>query len=283
MLAATRCGALTVLGGMPSGWYGTLPDRVAILPVGARVSGPTILASCGPAGNGFKRGPAPVPATLWPMSRLKSRALAVVLVGLAALAFLLRAELAFLIANQRPDVEGARLAVKLGIRGHEVVAEIGAGSGHHTVAIARRLPRGRMYSTELDDNSLQDIRHAVADAGLSNVEVRQAEVHATGLPDACCDAVFMRTVYHHFLDPPLMLESLHATLKPSGLLAIIELEPRGLWHLIGSPRDTPDRGGHGIPKNALVQEVTGSRRFSLERVVEDWVGPLYLAVFRRSV
>jgi ubiquinone/menaquinone biosynthesis C-methylase UbiE len=217
------------------------------------------------------------------MSALKRRALAGVLVGLAALAFLLRAELAFLIANQRPDVEGARLAVELEIEGHEVLAEIGAGSGHHTVAIARRLPRGRMYSTELDESGLQDIRQAVADAGLSNVDIRQAELHATGLPDACCDAVFMRTVYHHFQDPSAMLDSLHATLKPSGLLAIIELEPRGLWHVIGSPPDTPDRGGHGISKDALVQEVTGSRRFSLERVVEDWIGPLYLAVFRRAV
>jgi hypothetical protein len=91
----------------------------------------------------------------------------------------------------------------------------------------------------------------------------------------------MRTVYHHFQDPAAMLDSLQASLKPDGRLAIIELEPRGLWHLLGSPPDTPDRGGHGIAADTLVQEVT-RRRFTLERVVEDWIGPLYLAVFRPS-
>lgn len=216
------------------------------------------------------------------MSPLTRRVLAVLLVCLAALAFLFRAELSFLLANQRPDAEGARLAGELGIEGGEILAEIGAGGGKLTVALARRLPRGRMYSTELDEDSLEDIRTAVVDAGLSNVEVRRAEVLATNLPAACCHAVFMRTVYHHFQDPAAMLESLHATLKPDGRLAIIELEPRGLWHLIGSPPDTPDRGGHGIGKDALVQEVTGRRGFALERLVDDWMGPLYLAVFRRS-
>jgi hypothetical protein len=92
----------------------------------------------------------------------------------------------------------------------------------------------------------------------------------------------MRTVYHHFQEPAAMLDSLHASLKPDGRLAVIELEPRGLWHLLGSPPDTPNRGGHGIASDTLVREVTGTRRFTLERVVEDWIGPLYLAVFRRS-
>jgi SAM-dependent methyltransferase len=118
--------------------------------------------------------------------------------------------------------------------------------------------------------------------GLPTVEVRPAQVRTTNLPPACCDGIFMRTVYHHFQDPTAMLESLHASLKPDGRLAIIELEPRGLWHLLGSPPETPDRGGHGIAKDALVQEVTGSRRFTLERVVDDWIGPMYLALFRRS-
>jgi ubiquinone/menaquinone biosynthesis C-methylase UbiE len=41
----------------------------------------------------------------------------------------------------------------------------------------------------------------------------------TNLPDECCDAVFMRHVYHHFGDPPAMNASLFRSLKPGGRLA----------------------------------------------------------------
>jgi hypothetical protein len=32
------------------------------------------------------------------------------------------------------------------------------------------------------------------------------------LPDASCDAIFMRDLYHHFADPPTMNASLYRTL-----------------------------------------------------------------------
>jgi ubiquinone/menaquinone biosynthesis C-methylase UbiE len=201
-------------------------------------------------------------------------------VVLAALALVFQGEIAILIANQRPDVEGARLSAELGIDGTETVAEIGAGAGHLTVAVARRLPRGRMYSTELGDDNIDALRDEVSKAGLGNIEVRAGASRSTNLPDACCDAIFMRTVYHHLTNPPEMIRSLHAGLKPGGRLAIIEFEPNGLWRFF-APSDVPDRGGHGVPKQMLVDEVTAGRRFQRERQVDDWIGPLYLIVFRR--
>jgi ubiquinone/menaquinone biosynthesis C-methylase UbiE len=137
-----------------------------------------------------------------------------------------------------------------------------------------------MYSTELGDEKLADVRTAVAEAGLQNVDVRAGALLSTNLPDGCCDAIFMRTVYHHFNNPPSMIDALHAALKPKGRLAIIEFEPRGLWRFL-APEDVPERGGHGVPKDMLVREVTAAGRFQHERTVDDWIGSLYLIVFRR--
>ena len=201
---------------------------------------------------------------------------------LAALLVLFEGELRVFIANQKPDAEAERLVEQLGVSDGDTIAEIGAGKGALTVALARALPRSRIYSTELNDDRLSDIRAAVQRASLRNVDVRAAAVDGTNLPDGCCDAIFMRTVYHHFTSPPAMLAALQRSLKPGGRLAIIEFEPRGIWKWFAAPENTPDRGGHGVPVDILRREATQGGRFRHVRTVQPWIGPLYLMVFQRN-
>lgn len=201
---------------------------------------------------------------------------------MAALILLFEGELRVLLANQRPDDEAARLVEVLGLSNGETVAEIGSGAGGLTVAVAKALPGSRVYSTELDQERLAKTRAAVEKASLRNVDVRTGALETTNLPDACCDAIFMRTVYHHFTSPPTMIAALHRSLKPEGRLAIIEFEPRGIWTWFAVPTDTPDRGGHGVPIEVLPREVTHDRLFRHVRTVDGWVGPLYLMVFERN-
>jgi ubiquinone/menaquinone biosynthesis C-methylase UbiE len=208
-----------------------------------------------------------------------------VLCGVAALAVLLvffRGELSMLLAGRRPDAEAARLVRALDRANGDTVAEIGSGKGALTVAVARALPASRVYSTELDPERLADTRRAVGRASLKNVEVREAAVDGTNLPDGCCRAIFMRTVYHHFTSPPVMLAALHRSLAPGGRLGIIELQPRGMWRWVPGAEGTPDRGGHGVAIDRLREEVTRSGRFTHVRTVESWAGPLYLMVFERN-
>jgi SAM-dependent methyltransferase len=47
----------------------------------------------------------------------------------------------------------------------------------------------------------------------------------SGLPAACCDAIVLRRVYHHLSDPAAINASLLPSLRPGGLLAVIDLPP----------------------------------------------------------
>ena len=68
--------------------------------------------------------------------------------------------------------DATRLVQALNIRAGSVVAELGAGNGALTVAIARIVgDRGRVYSTELGKASLEKIQAAAAAAELKNVTV----------------------------------------------------------------------------------------------------------------
>jgi SAM-dependent methyltransferase len=137
--------------------------------------------------------------------------------------------------------------------------------------MARRLaPAGRVYSTEIDARRLEDIRSAVAEARLQNVTVLEGATRTSNLPEGCCDAVYMREVYHHFEDPEPMVASLRAALKPGGLLAVIDYPERGR------------SGGncHCIDQRTLVDQLTS---WGFEAVTQEdrWAGTRYLAVFRK--
>jgi precorrin-6B methylase 2 len=132
----------------------------------------------------------------------------------------------FLLAQRSRRAEVSRLAELLALREGTTVADIGAGTGWLTVEVARRVGQsGRVYSTEISVEQLAGIRRVAAAAGLSSVIVLEAGERATGLPSECCDAIFMRRVYHHLSAPSAILASIHDALKPGGRLVIIDFRP----------------------------------------------------------
>jgi ubiquinone/menaquinone biosynthesis C-methylase UbiE len=152
-----------------------------------------------------------------------------------------------------------------------VVADVGAGSGDWTLDLARRVgDQGHVFSTEVDQRQLRRIRNAVEDAGLENVTVVEGEESDTGLEEGCCDAILLRNVYHHFSDPQGMTRSLLASLRPGGLIAIVEFPRRSM------------RDEHGIGAEELMDQVTAAG-FELVREIEDWPGSDYCVLFRRPI
>jgi precorrin-6B methylase 2 len=148
------------------------------------------------------------------------------------------------------------------------VGEIGAGGGEMTVELAKRLgAAGHVYSTELDPARLADIRGAVAKEGLTNVTVIEAGEATTNLPAGCCDAVFMRDVYHHITKPAEIARSIAAAVKPGGRVAIIDFEPTpGSETPAGLPAD---REGHGVRPETIVAEISAAGPAHV-RTMRDW-------------
>ena len=173
--------------------------------------------------------------------------------------------------------EMARLRQVLALEAGKVVADVGAGKGELTVALAREVrPNGRVLSTEINATRLKDLRQAVVDARLDNVTVIDARSHETGLPPNCCDAIVLRRVYHHLTDPSSINASLLRALRPGGVLAVIDFPPPFFW----------SRGSLGVPAKAVIDEITASG-FEPLRLIDDWPGrgpfQSYCAVFRKPL
>jgi ubiquinone/menaquinone biosynthesis C-methylase UbiE len=181
--------------------------------------------------------------------------------------------------RQTEVADAARLIELLAIDPGDVVADIGAGSGALVRPIARQVGnRGRLYATDISPERLAELRKLAQDQTLANVMVVEGAAAQTNLPDGCCDAVFMRNVYHHFGDPPAMNASLARTLKPGGRLAVVDFAPKS--GRTAPPNQRNDGDTHGVTPETLIAELQASGFVDVEQVTWPSAGA-FAVVARR--
>lgn len=160
--------------------------------------------------------------------------------------------------------EAERLAEVLALEAGRTLADVGAGDGEWSELLAPWLGEGgHLYATEVEAEKVEEIRERLEGAGISaGFTVIEGGQSATGLPAGCCDAILLRMVYHHFEEPAAMRADLRRALRPGGRLAIVDIVPQQHWRELPG---VPDRGGHGIPADELIAEMTASGFTLLER------------------
>jgi predicted methyltransferase len=156
---------------------------------------------------------------------------------------------------QQNAADAQRLITALELHGGSVVGEIGAGDGALTLAIAKAVGEsGRVYSNEINTQKLAGIARAATSAGLTNVTTIAGGETRTNFDERCCDAIFMRDVYHHFTDPGAMNASILASLKPGGRLAVVDFGPPPGGES-ATPAGRSTDGHHGITLPTLEREL----------------------------
>lgn len=213
-----------------------------------------------------------------PFMNRKSRSNKYFLVALASVAVASFA--CALHAKASVDDEIPRLASLMGWKPGTVVADIGAGDGSYTFRAEEQVgPTGKVFATEISQEKLKALRAEVKKRGLQNVTVVESAEEETNLPAACCDAIFLRRVYHHLTKPLEFDASILASLKPGGKLAIIDFPPHPEYGKVeGVPKD---RENHGIYQKILIEEL-GKAGFREEKIEDDWPSNNYCVLFVRK-
>lgn len=180
------------------------------------------------------------------------------------------------------ESEIRRLARVMDWKAGQVIADVGAGEGEIGFAAAAAVGEtGKVYLTELDEEKVAALQKDASRRKLNNVVIVAAAEKKTQLPDNCCDAIILRRVYHHFTAPSEMDVSLLRSLRPGGLLAVIEFPPRKSLTASDPVNGVPsNRGGHGIPKKILLEELIAAG-FKLDKTFDDWPEEGYCALLRK--
>ena len=111
----------------------------------------------------------------------------------------------------------------LGLRGGEVVADLGAGSGYFTFRIAPEVGKtGKVLAVDIQDEMLETIRRRATALQVTNVEEVKGSETDPKLPVNGVDIVLMVDVYHELAYPFEVMTKVRNALKPGGRVVFVE-------------------------------------------------------------
>ncbi|GAA1980825.1 class I SAM-dependent methyltransferase [Catenulispora subtropica] len=118
-----------------------------------------------------------------------------------------------------------------------VIADVGAGTGTGTLALAHRFPTAELIAI---DQSPVMLDRLASVAPADRVRIVPADLDATW-PAAAdgLDLAWAASSLHHLREPDRLLAALHGAVNPGGLLAVVEMD--------GLPRFLPEDIGIGRP------------------------------------
>lgn len=105
------------------------------------------------------------------------------------------------------------------------VADLGAGSGAYTLAVAKCVPVGKVYAVDINREILPLIKTKAESLGKRNVEVVWGDIDrpgGTNIKDASMDAVILANVFFQFEDKNAGMREIKRILKPGGKLLFVD-------------------------------------------------------------
>ncbi len=130
----------------------------------------------------------------------------------------------WLIRDNRERQERCSLMLaNLDVRPGSTVCDMGCGNGFHSLQIAKMVGQnGTVMGVDVQPEMLGFLRERMEDQGVENIIPILGSYHSPRLPTNTVDMVLMVDVYHEFSHPEEMLAAIRKSLKPDGLVVLVE-------------------------------------------------------------
>lgn len=130
----------------------------------------------------------------------------------------------WLIRPERDEEERASVSFKqLQLKPGMTVCDLGCGNGYWSLPMARDVgAEGRVLAVDIQREMLHKLRERSARVKVNNIEPILGKVDDPNLPANEVDLLLMVDVYHEFSHPESMLWGIRRSLKPEGVIALLE-------------------------------------------------------------
>lgn len=159
--------------------------------------------------------------------------------------------------EERPSEVIKQLDLKPGM----VVCDMGCGNGFYSLTMAKLVaPEGKVLAVDIQPEMLHLLELRAKDEGVTNIEPVLSTIIDPKLPKESVDLLLMVDVYHEFSHPQLMLERIRESLKPDGLIALLEYREED--------RTVPIKPLHKMSKRQIMKEYKANG-FQLAKQYDD--------------
>lgn len=112
------------------------------------------------------------------------------------------------------------MATLLGLRGDEHVLDVACGTGHATLAIAPKLPKGRITAVDLSPGMLEQARKKAASLGIRNIEFLERDMQDLGFNSRTFDKAVCAFGIFFVTDMEAQLAHIASMVKPGGMVMV---------------------------------------------------------------
>lgn len=153
----------------------------------------------------------------------------------------------WLIRSDREQEERPSLVLpQLGLMPGMTVCDMGCGNGFYALEMAKRVAPGSVLAVDIQQEMLHLLKLRAEEAKVNNIKPLLGTAVDPQLAAASCDLVLMVDVYHEFSHPRQMLTAIRQSLKPGGLVALLEYREE-------DPR-VPIKPLHKMSKRQILKE-----------------------------
>jgi ubiquinone/menaquinone biosynthesis C-methylase UbiE len=157
------------------------------------------------------------------------------------------------------------------IQGHEVVLDIGAGTGRFSLAVAKQLSTGRVICLDLSEEMLQHLKRRAETEGLQDrIQILKGEGSACELENESVDLVICNSVFHELSSPEAVLAEMLRVLKPSGWALITDFRDTKVSRLICRSHREESHGPFSVHELETFFTKAGLKNVKV-RPVRHWV------------
>ena len=143
------------------------------------------------------------------------------------------------------------MLANLGLKRGMSVCDMGCGNGYHALQIAELIGKdGQVFGVDIQSQMLELLRRRMEDQGIENIIPILGSVHNPHLPDNSLDLILLVDVYHEFSHPEHMLKAMSDSLKPDGLIVLVEFREED--------PDVPIKPLHKMSKAQINKELTAN-------------------------
>lgn len=193
------------------------------------------------AAGGFAQDDADAPSKIPPaMKEYKGRTIAQTM-HFAGAPWLIR-------DSRQREEDCERMLKNLGVKEGMTVCDMGCGNGFYALQMATMVgDKGRVLAVDVQPEMLKLLRDRMEGHGIENVTPILGSYHDPRLPPNTVDIMFCVDVYHEFSHPKQMLKAMRDSLKPDGVLVLLEFRTED--------PDVPIKPLHKMSKKQIMKEL----------------------------